>query len=423
MPQYSTSIFHIALGACLLPFLALSQACSDSENASKANPTLSRDPLLAVYSDPGMDSWVPIGPEAIIDECGLDPELLAAIDEATAYSYAIVRYGKLCHEHYPPGMPGPNELARNVSATKTLAATVFGRAVMMSQDLAKPLRDTDRMDSWVDNISFNPDALVAHVLAMVGFNESLTFGQRKFEYDADGTREINRLSDVVEAVLAQDPDHFGDVITTGEFAQRELFDRLGMQHSVWDGENFAVGWDSNLRDMARLGLLLVHNGVWDQQRLISEEWIYKMTHPAFEDTNTGYGYLTWLSANTNWVLGGTNFPIPLGNCNPAALWREYPHPPSESLDCNYDGVYSCQQRYDVGTFAANGSGGQLIIGHRGLDLVIVTRNAGFATLPFQPWLLIRSALIKHDPVYQGDEEAFCAAYRNGDYAPDLISTP
>ena len=77
--------------------------------------------------------------------------------------------------------------------------------------------------------------------------------------------------------------------------------------------------------------------------------------------------------------------------------------------------------YDVGTFAANGLNGQLIIGHRGLDLVIVTRNAGFSILPSQPWNLVRSALIKHDPVYQGDEDAFCAAYRAGDYAPDLIS--
>ena len=65
----------------------------------------------------------------------------------------------------------------------------------------------------------------------------------------------------------------------------------------------------------------------------------------------------------------------------------------------------------------------MVIGHRGLDLVLVTRDAGFGSLAFQPWGLIRSALVKHDPVYLGDEEAFCAAYREGEYAPDLIPTP
>jgi len=31
--------------------------------------------------------------------------------------------------------------------------------------------------------------------------------------------------------------------------------------------------------MARLGLFLVHEGVWDQSRLVDEDWIYMMTRP------------------------------------------------------------------------------------------------------------------------------------------------
>lgn len=40
-----------------------------------------------------------------------------------------------------------------------------------------------------------------------------------------------------------------------------------------------------------------------------------------------------------------------------------------------------------------------------------------------PWDLIRSALIAHDPVFAGDEPAFCEAYGAGDHAPDLIAAP
>ena len=56
------------------------------------------------------------------------------------------------------------------------------------------------------------------------------------------------------------------------------------------------GWNASVRDMLRLGVLLIHEGVWDGQRLLDADWIQKMTHAAFEDANTGYGYLTWLGA-------------------------------------------------------------------------------------------------------------------------------
>lgn len=136
-----------------------------------------------------------------------------------------------------------------------------------------------------------------------------------------------------------------------------------------------------------------------------------MTHPAFEDATVGYGYLTWLTAR------------PFGVCEPVPLWPEYPHPPSESPNCGYDGEYSCMQMYDSGTFGAAGAGGQLIVGHRGLDLVIVTRNAGQISFLYDPWTLMRRALIAHDPMYAGNDEAFCAACEAGDYAPDFIDPP
>ncbi len=402
--------------------VSLLLACSDS---SDGPAPLDRDPALAAYKDPGTGEWETVPRERLAEECGLDPDILDEIDLTAPYSYAIVRYGKLCHEFYHPDNPGPNEMAHNFSATKTLGGVIVGRAALMSADLPKPLRDTDRMDSWIDDISFNPDALVAHVLAMVASSESLTDGQRRFDYDGDGSREINRLIDVVEAVLAQDPEHFGGATTMAQFNQREVFDRLGMNNSSWAGETIGISWYSDLRDMARLGLLLVHDGIWDRQRLLSEEWVYKMTHPAFEDANTAYGYLTWVAAYTNWSLLSSNviFRGPFDRCQPYAVWPEYPHPLSNANDCNFDGAFPCGQMHDVGVFTAAGLGGQLIVGHRALDLVMVTRDAGIAAFLNTPWQLVRRALIAEDPLYAGDEEAFCAAYEAGDYAPDLITPP
>jgi hypothetical protein len=391
-------------------------ACSDSSDQAAGEST------VAAFNDPGTSPWEPVAPDALIDECGLDPDILAAIDQTAPYSYAIVRYGKLCHEFYPPDMPGQFEIAQNWSVTKTLGATIVGRAAYMSADLPKPLRDSDRMDEWVDNISFNQDAQVGHVLSMIGFNESLAFGERYWEYDVVGAREINRLSDVVEEVIAQDAVRFNDATTTGEFAQAELFDKLGMSTSVWGGDNFGFSWQSNLRDMARLGVLLVHGGVWDQQQLIDAEWVYRMTHPAFEDTNLSYGYLTWMTSTPSALPDiDPNMGVPPGQCSPPSIWREFPHTLSESIDCNYDDPQACVQTYDVGVFSALGLGGQIIEGHRALDLVLVARDSAGANPRL--WDMIRPALVEHDPGYAGDDAAFCEAYRAADYAPDLITQP
>lgn len=421
---------HVFFLLSVLLALGCGSSGSGKSGSSQEVQDDGRDPALAVYQDPGKGAWETVATDDLIDVCGLDPDMLATIDATATYPYAIVRYGKLCHEFYPEpdalgSPPQLGEIVENYSATKTLAAAVIGRVVKMSADLLRPLSDEDRVDAWIDNFDFNPDARVAHVLAMVAHNASLAYGEREFSYDALGKVQINRMSDVVDAVIAQNPDHFGGVTTTGEFAERYLFEPLGMLESVWDGEIVALSWRSSLRDMARLGLLLIHEGVWNQRRLIEEEWVYKMTHPAFEDTNTGYGYLTWVAASSHYSLPGfaDEFLAPLGTCQPSALWTEYPHGLGEAPDCGYEGSFPCDQEFDVGAFAAMGFRGQLIVGHRALDLVIVTKDIGIDFFMTDPWELIKDALIEHDPTYPGDSASFCAAYSTGSYAPDLITPP
>jgi hypothetical protein len=195
-----------------------------------------------------------------------------------------------------------------------------------------------------------------------------------------------------------------------------------MRDSKWfDGQAdkfFAFGWGSTVRDMARVGLLLLRDGVWSGRRLLDASWVYKMTHPSFEDANTGYGYLTWLNASSNWTLGlGDGLHKAPGDpCGPVALNVEYPHGLSEALDCHYDPPYTCDQMFDVGVWYAAGLGGQYIVGHRGLDLVLVVKD-GIG--PTNLWSAVRPALVALDPVYEGDEDAFCDAYARGAYAPDL----
>jgi hypothetical protein len=369
--------------------------------------------------------------------CKLDPDVLAGIQFDVPW--LVVRYGRAC---WAAGGALSDGAAQNHSTTKTLGALTLGMIAHDTRDIPRtgrktgPLRDTDRADFWLDSFSFNKDALIGHVLGMEAHNADLTYGHKKHSYDTDGDVQINTLATVMNGAIAQDTARLGADLDA--YAERRVFARLGMQDSTWDTDDLSgsTGWYSCVGDMARLGLLLVHGGIWGGERLLEARWVYKMTHASFEDGNTAYGYLTWVNARNNWHLAGleefssevidsATTAKPLLACAPAAIHARYPHAPSDAPNCNYLPPATCAQEHDVGAWEANGFGGQLIIGHPGLDLVIVARDfsdatgEGSFTLGGALWDALLPAIVAEDPRFQGDRTAFCTAYQSGSYAPDL----
>ena len=360
--------------------------------------------------DPGTGPWDLVAEAQVQDVCRLDPELLQQVVMRQDQSFAIVRYGRLCFVSGENASDGPG-VSHLFSATKTLGALLTGAVMYQTRDLPQssasmggPLLQWDRMDKWLDLTTLpsrgrvNPDATVAHVLGMVGYSDDLSFGQKRHQYDADGSREINYLIRVIDNVVKQDPQRFGaDAVEVKD----RLFAKLGFEDSSWDVDFFGYSWYGSLLDMARLGLLALHGGIYNGERLVDTEYIYNMTHPAFEDGSTRYGYLTWLN-------GGT--------CQPRAIHASYPHGISEASDCA-DG--NCDQDNDVGVWSAIGAGGQFIVGHRGLDMVVVGKNwgSGGGEGLFD---LVLPSIVAADPKFMGDQEAFCEAYARGAYAPDLV---
>lgn len=63
--------------------------------------------------------------------------------------------------------------------------------------------------------------------------------------------------------------------------------------SVTGGGHSGAGLFISTKDMARFGLLFLNNGKWDQQQLVSPEWIKKATQPSVPNVN--YGYMWWLN--------------------------------------------------------------------------------------------------------------------------------
>ncbi len=70
----------------------------------------------------------------------------------------------------------------------------------------------------------------------------------------------------------------GDMASTYNFVNRELFDKLGMEHATleFDAAGTAVGasqmWAS-ARDWAKLGLLYLHDGVIGGERILPAGWV------------------------------------------------------------------------------------------------------------------------------------------------------
>ncbi|WP_354698199.1 hypothetical protein DSM112329_03864 [Paraconexibacter sp. AEG42_29] len=378
--------------------------------------------------DPGSAPWKQVPRDRLIAECGLDPAMLNAYAPNLLLSpFVVIRHGKLCWE----GSLQPNATTESYpvfSATKTFGAMLFGMVVTRSSLLS----DTSKVADWVsaaDRKTINPDALMVHVLGMVSTNADLSFGKkRKWSYDTDGTREIDVLALAMDKAIAAEPDRFGGAKDAAEFAQKALFDPLGMSASHWPGGAIGGNLTTSVHDMARLGQLILQRGLWQGERVISEEYLYRMTHPSFEDTNTGYGYLTYVNAASGWAWPTSSADQ---NCSPFGEWPSYPHRPLfQSTGPNGGVPDNRAQKLDIAHVFSSGTGGQKWIVYRGLDIVIATRNGllsvgdggklieGFSSHK-TVWNAIRPAMLPFDPVYAGDEAGFCKAYRASEYAPDL----
>ena len=395
-----TTLFLIVL----LLFAGCSAVETETANLADAEPTPCEeygycpDELV----DAGTGPWMQVAREDILDTCGLDPALLDAAERPEGATFAVVRFGRLCYVSGDNGADGP-AVSHIFSVTKTLGAVMTGMVMYETRDMSAPLTEWDRVDQWLDldtlpeTFDIHPDATIAHVLSMEAYNDSLAYGDKSHSYDGSGEREINALIRVIDNVVAQDPERLG----TDALAVRDrLFAKLGLEHSEWPVETLGFSWNASLLDMARLGLVMLNGGMYNGERIMDAAYAYNLTHAAFEDGSTNYGYLTWL-----------NNP----ECSPRAVRTSYPHGLSEATDC-VDG--NCEQDYDVGVWNAIGAGGQFVQGHRGLDLVIVGRdwdsNSGGPL-----WEAVRPALVAADPMFAGDDAAFCAAYTRGSYAPDL----
>jgi CubicO group peptidase (beta-lactamase class C family) len=99
-----------------------------------------------------------------------------------------------------------------------------------------------------------------------------------------------------------------------KWAEKVLFGPLGIKDYYWKftpkGEvDTEGGLYLSSHDLARIGYLMLHFGMWDNKRIVSEAWVRASINPEVQFNETsGYGYQWWVPA-----FKGTRTEIFAGN--------------------------------------------------------------------------------------------------------------
>ncbi len=214
----------------------------------------------------------------------------------------------------------PNTSQRTWSVAKSIAATVIGAAAhdgMM--DVSKPANITE----WQSPIDPRKKITVENLLHMASGLDSNRAGNRTdrlyagggrvsdsaTEHAVDvqpGTRFKYANNDTLLAVRAL-KGGFENTKAYNEYPFTAVLNKLGMNDTVletdWEG-NFILSsqvWTTS-RDLARLGILYLQDGVWKGERILPEGWAKyvatpKGPQPAARRNGSpamGYGAQWWL---------------------------------------------------------------------------------------------------------------------------------
>ena len=111
---------------------------------------------------------------------------------------------------------------------------------------------------------------------------------RQWAYSNEGT---TLLSPILEHAAG---------IPLAQYARERLFDPLGMYWTTLhvdeygDTETYG-GMKTTARDLARIGQLMLNRGQWNDQQIVSEEWVRRSVQPISQKE---YGLLWWIDTST-----------------------------------------------------------------------------------------------------------------------------
>ena len=282
------------------------------------------DPAATAWPDGDLitDAALPPGIDVAALEAASDWAFDRESPQQVTLSLLVVHNGRIIHERYAPGVDMTTR-TRTWSTAKSLAVTLIGMLV----DEGKMHLDEPLGFEWLPRArspKTDPRNAITlrHVLNMSsgldtvdnGGLEYATGSGLSYWAGASSVRGALRQPLMREPGTNWDYENYdtllavykmkqvlGDEQTYQEFPRRRLLDKIGMRNTLVSTDRFgdfilSSQVYTNARDLARFGLLYLQNGVWNGERLISEDWIDFVRTPAPATVGRGgqYGGQWWL---------------------------------------------------------------------------------------------------------------------------------
>ncbi|HEX3054439.1 MAG TPA: serine hydrolase [Aggregatilineaceae bacterium] len=271
----------------------------------------------------------------------------------------VIRHGNavLDASVYPFSNDQPHEM---YSTTKGVVSTLVGIAI--DQGYIKstaqsiwdffPKSETANMDDQKAAITLHH--LLTHTSGLnIGIPTATgqwdTGGKTYTQYVLDSPMETapgstykyqDGNADLVSEILQE-----ATGMTAFDFAQQNLFGSLGITDAAWAADPEGVNWGGwglaiSGYDLAKLGYLFLHRGMWDGKQIVSSDWVTASINDQLEPLQPHF----WEGYSNYWYDG------------PIGFWFNEP----EGKNAQYRG------------FAAFGWGMQILVVVPDLDLIMVT---------------------------------------------------
>lgn len=217
------------------------------------------------------------------------------------------------------------------STTKSYTALAIGRAIQLGYlslaDLDKPLvnflkeLDTEKFADGAQDITLHQ---VMNMRSGIRINDEQSREIRKKPYQQSNLGQVQAMLELSKAISQKsrvfkyqsgDPIitmHVLDAVVPGsanDFINNELFAKMGISVYGWQSDVVVVpkgysGSSLTSRDMLKLGTLIINKGKWNDEQLISQEFMAKATsrysYPKFDwipkeapISRLSYGYFMW----------------------------------------------------------------------------------------------------------------------------------
>ncbi len=299
----------------LLAVIGLIACTSDTNQDPTPTPDTpeNRAELEAYFPPITGEDWETLDPEQL----GWCPDKLAELqvllEDKNTKAFLILKNGRMVAEWYMNGH-GQDSLWYWASAGKTLTTYLIGKAQEENLlDIRQPTSDF-LGEGWT---SLPPaqeqQVTVWHQLTMTaglddGVPNSDCTHPECLRYKAEaGTRwsyhnaPYTLLGDVLEAATGE---------SRNQLTRKYLHQTIGMDGGWFPTAGFNIPYFSTARSMARFGLLIQQEGVWNGTKLLGDDAYFRAMITPSQNLNESYGYLWWLNAGETHRLPQTQFLFP-----------------------------------------------------------------------------------------------------------------